>query len=70
MKKGDRSGGSDQFFTQSAINFLAACIYFFSRYEDGRYSSLPHVLSFLNLKYDEIFNTLFSEPELDRKSVV
>ncbi|MEJ5993234.1 TraM recognition domain-containing protein [Pedobacter sp. Du54] len=64
MKKGDRSGGSDQFFTQSAINFLAACIYFFSRYEDGRYSSLPHVLSFLNLKYDEIFSTLFSEPEL------
>nr|WP_068891005.1 TraM recognition domain-containing protein [Pedobacter panaciterrae] len=64
MKKGDRSSGSDQFFTQSAINFLAACIYFFSRYEDGRYSSLPHVLSFLNLSYDEIFNTLFSEPEL------
>lgn len=64
MKKGDRSGGSDQFFTQSAINFLAACVYFFSRYEDGRYSSLPHVLSFLNLSYDEIFSTLFSEPEL------
>jgi len=64
MKKGDRSGGSDQFFTQSAINFLAACIYFFSRYQDGRYSSLPHVLSFLNLSYDEIFSTLFSEPEL------
>lgn len=64
MKKGDRSGGSDQFFTQSAINFLAACVYFFSRHEDGRYSSLPHVLSFLNLSYDEIFSTLFSEPEL------
>jgi hypothetical protein len=64
IKKGDRSGGSDQFFTQSAINFLAACIYFFSRYEDGRYSSLPHVLSFLNLSYDDIFSTLFSEPEL------
>jgi hypothetical protein len=64
MKKGDRSGGSDQFFTQSAINFLAACIYFFSRHEEGRYSSLPHVLSFLNLSYDEIFSTLFSEPEL------
>lgn len=64
MKKGDKSAGSDQFFTQSAINFLAACIYFFSRYEQGRYSSLPHVLSFLNCSYDEIFSTLFSEPEL------
>lgn len=64
MKKGDRSSGSDQFFTQSAINFLAACICFFSRFQDGRYSSLPHVLSFLNLSYEEIFSTLFSEPEL------
>jgi hypothetical protein len=64
MKKGDRSGGSDQFFTQSAINFLAACIYFFSKYGGGKYSSFPHVLSFLNHSYEDIFNTLFSEPEL------
>jgi hypothetical protein len=64
LKKGDKSSGSDQFFTQSAVNFLAACVYFFSRYESGKYSSLPHVLAFLNLSYEEIFNTLFSEPEL------
>ncbi len=64
LKKGDKSGGSDQFFTQSAINFLAACVYFFSKYENGRYSSFPHVLSFLNCSYDDIFSTLFSEPEL------
>jgi len=64
MKKGDKAGGSDQFFTQSAINFLAACIYFFSKYENGKYSSFPHVLSFLNHSYEDIFNTLFSEPEL------
>lgn len=64
LKKGDKSSGSDQFFTQSAINFLAACIYFFSRIDGGKYSTLPHVLAFLNRGYDEIFNTLFSEPEL------
>jgi len=64
MKKGDKSGGSDQFFTQSAINFLAACIFFFSKYKGGKYSSFPHVLSFLNHSYEDIFNTLFSEPEL------
>ena len=64
MKKGDRSGGSDQFFTQSAINFLAACIYFLSRYEGGKYSSFPHVLALLNRSYEEIFKTLFSEHEL------
>jgi len=64
LKKGDKSGGSDQFFTQSAVNFLAACIFFFSRYEDGRYSSLPHVLAFLNLSYEQIFTVLFSNGEL------
>jgi hypothetical protein len=64
LKKGDKSGGSDQFFTQSAINFLAACIFFFSKHEGGKYSSLPHVLSFLNRSYQEIFDTLFTEPEL------
>jgi hypothetical protein len=64
MKKGDKSGGSDQFFTQSAINFLAACIYFLSKYEGGKYSSFPHVLALLNRSYEEIFKTLFSEQEL------
>lgn len=64
MKKGDKSGGSDQFFTQSAINFLAACIFFFSKYQDGKYSTFPHVMAFMNRKYDEIFKTLFTEPEL------
>ncbi|MFS2185642.1 type IV secretory system conjugative DNA transfer family protein [Mucilaginibacter sp. Mucisp84] len=64
LKKGDKSGGSDQFFTQSAINFLSACVYFFSKYADGKYSSFPHVLAFLNHSYEDIFNTLFSEPEL------
>ncbi|WP_082458922.1 type IV secretory system conjugative DNA transfer family protein [Pedobacter sp. Leaf216] len=65
LKKGDKSSGSDQFFTQSAVNFLAACIYFFSRYESGRYSTLPHVLAFLNAPYEQIFATLTSNPELD-----
>jgi hypothetical protein len=64
LKKGDKSGGSDQFFTQSAINFLASCIYFMSKYSGGKYSSLPHVLALLNRSYEEIFNALTSEPEL------
>jgi hypothetical protein len=64
LKKGDRSGGSDQFFTQSAINFLASCIYFLSKYKSGRYCSFPHVLALLNRSYEEIFNSLVSEPEL------
>lgn len=64
LKKGDKASGSDAFFTQSAINFLASCIYFFSRYQKGEFSTLPHVMSFLNRPYDEIFGVLFTEPEL------
>jgi len=64
LKKGDRSGGSDQFFTQSAINFLASCIYFLSKYDGGKLSSFPHVLALLNRSYEEIFNALVSEQEL------
>lgn len=64
LKKGDKSSGSDQFFTQSAVNFLSACIYFFSRYENGRYSTLPHILCFLNCSYDQIFSALVSNAEL------
>ena len=100
-------GGADQFFTTSAVNFLAACFYFFVNYkkmpydkdgnelipeytEDklthhkkltgrvfnqkgipveadhwlGKYSDLPHVLSFLNHDYEEIFNVLETDPEV------
>lgn len=64
LKKGDRSGGSDQFFTQSAINFLASCIYFLSKHASGKLSSFPHVLALLNRSYEEIFNALVSEQEL------
>lgn len=66
LQKGGASagGGSEQFFTQSAINFLSSCIYFFATYENGKYSSLPHLLSFMNRSYEEIFTTLFTHEEL------
>ncbi|MDO5608850.1 MAG: TraM recognition domain-containing protein [Capnocytophaga sp.] len=61
---GSGGGGSEAFFTQSAINFLASCIYFFATYENGKYSSLPHLLSFMNQSYEDIFDTLFTNEEL------
>ncbi|RYE16203.1 MAG: type IV secretory system conjugative DNA transfer family protein, partial [Sphingobacteriaceae bacterium] len=64
LKKSDKSGGADQFFTQSAVNFLASCIYFLSKHKGGKLSSLPHILALLNRTYEEIFTTLYSEPEL------
>lgn len=65
LQKGDKQGGSNSdFFKTSAINLLAASIYFWSRHDNGKFSDLPHVLAFLNKKYDVLFKVLFSEPEL------
>lgn len=65
LQKGDKGGGgNNDFFKTSAVNLLSASIYFWSRYEGGKYSDLPHVLAFLNRKYAEIFKLLFSLPEL------
>src|SRR5690606_30455018 len=63
--KGDKSGGADQFFTQSAINFLSASVYFLAKHDGGKYSSLPHLLAFLNKTYEEIFTVLYTNPELE-----
>jgi len=64
LKKGDKSSGSDQFFTQSAVNLLAAAVYFLSKYENGQYSSLPHLLSLLTRPYADIFKVLFTNTEI------
>ena len=120
LQKGKKEGGggSDQFFQTSAVNFLAACIFFFVNYQRmpyrklpdgridkkhplfpgyytdpetkhkkldgrvfadeahsisvdakevywlGRYSDMPHVLSFLNHDYSEIFEVLKTDTEV------
>ncbi len=65
LQKSDKQKGADQFFTQSAINFLSAVIYFFSKYKDGKYSTFPHVLNFISQDYEDIFNVLKTNDELD-----
>ena len=109
LQKGKKEGGggSDQFFQTSAVNFLAACIYFFVNYQKvpydkygkelqfdktidaetgmikptgvvrdedgnvteadhwlGRYSDMPHILSFLNESYETIFEVLMTDTEV------
>ena len=109
LQKGKKEGGggSDQFFQPSAVNFLAACIYFFINYGKepydkdgkmliaekvldpktmqmkptgkvfnhageevepaywlGKYSDMPHILSFLNESYQTIFNVLETDNEV------
>ncbi len=109
LQKGKKEGGggSDQFFQTSAVNFLAACIYFFVNYRKepydkkghklraeekwnadlnryvptgkvfdasgkevlpeywlGKYSDMPHILSFLNESYQTIFDVLQTDNEV------
>ena len=66
LQKGKKEGGggSDQFFQTSAVNFLAACIYFFVNYWLGKYSDMPHILSFLNESYQTIFEVLETDNEV------
>lgn len=65
LQKSDSSGGSDKFFTQSAVNFLSSCIFFISRHESGKYSTFAHLLAFLNRTYEEIFTCLNKFPLLE-----
>lgn len=111
LQKGKKEGGggSDQFFQTSAVNLLAACIYFFCNWEKkpydkdgnmliaekvqdkhtlrmipiptgrvfdkmgnevepaywlGKYSDMPHILSFLNESYQTIFEVLETDNEV------
>lgn len=65
LQKSEPSGGSDKFFTQSAVNFLASAIYFVSRHQNGKYSTFAHLLALLNRTYEEIFACLSAFPELE-----
>ena len=105
--KQEGGGGSGQVYQTSAVNFLAACIYFFCNWEKepydkdgniltaeknqdpqtkrmiptgrvfdangnevepaywlGRYSDMPHILSFLNESYQTIFEVLETDNEV------
>lgn len=65
LQKTDKQQGSGQFFTQSAINFLAAVIYFLAKYENGKYSTFAHVLNFISKDYEDVFNVLYTNDELE-----
>lgn len=65
LQKSDNGGGSEKFFTQSAVNFLASCIFFVSRHDNGKYSTFAHLLAFLNRTYEEIFSCLNTYPVLE-----
>ncbi|WEK21316.1 MAG: conjugal transfer protein MobC [Candidatus Pedobacter colombiensis] len=53
------------FFVESPINFLTAIIWFLRKYQGGEYCTLPHVIEFMQLPYDDLFTVLRLEKEID-----
>ena len=53
-----------EFFVESAINFLAALIWYLRKYQEGRYCTLPHVIELAQAPYNELFSVLSLEPEV------
>ncbi len=51
------------FFVESAVNFLAAIIFFLARYQGGKYCSLPHAIELLQTDYDRLLSILRVETE-------
>jgi hypothetical protein len=52
------------FFVESPINFLTACIWYLRKYEDGRYCTLPHVIELMQSDYDPLFAVLKTQEEI------
>lgn len=63
IKKNSENG--DDFFVQSAINYMALIIWFLKIYRDGIYCTFPHVIELMSYDYKKVFPILASYPELE-----
>lgn len=51
------------FFVESPINFVTAVIWYLRKYGNGCFCTLPHVIEMMQVKYEELFPVLHTEPE-------
>jgi len=52
------------FFVESPINFLTACIWYLRKFEGGRFCTLPHVIELMQSDYDQLFAVLKTQEEI------
>lgn len=64
LQKSEGSKGSEQFFSESAIRLLTAAIYTLAKYENGKYSDLPHLITLVCSDYKKLFDIIFSNREV------
>lgn len=53
-----------EFFSESAVSFFAAVIWFLKRYKNGKFCTLPHAIELLQLDYDDLFEVLGREKDV------
>jgi hypothetical protein len=53
-----------EFFSESAVSFFAAVIWFLKRYQNGEFCTLPHAIELLQLDYDDLFEVLAQEKDV------
>ncbi|MBW6537685.1 MAG: type IV secretory system conjugative DNA transfer family protein [Mariniphaga sp.] len=53
-----------EFFSESAVSFFAAVIWFLKRFQNGEFCTLPHAIELLQLDYDDLFEVLSQEKDV------
>jgi hypothetical protein len=53
-----------EFFSESAVSFFAAVIWFLKKYRNGEFCTLPHAIELLQLDYDDLFEVLAREKDV------
>jgi hypothetical protein len=53
-----------EFFSESAVSFFAAVIWFLKKYKNGEFCTLPHAIELLQLDYDDLFEVLSGEQDV------
>ena len=52
-------------FSESAVSFFAAVIWFLKKHRDGEFCTLPHAIELLQLDYDDLFAVLSKEKDVE-----
>ncbi|MBK5245631.1 MAG: type IV secretory system conjugative DNA transfer family protein, partial [Eubacteriaceae bacterium] len=53
-----------EFFSESAVSFFAAVIWFLKKYNNGQFCTLPHAIELLQMDYDDLFAVLEQEKDV------
>jgi len=53
-----------EFFSESAVTFFAAVIWFLKKYKNGQFCTLPHAIELLQMDYEDLFAIMEQEKDV------